>query len=188
MQQCVCTLNSECYFKMLDSIANDPTKFKEINFNLDNNPLEESKSALGSKKRIVLNIISQYPLKPIVDPFTYLYLLPSGSVTGRLYGKAKIHKTGYPLRLVTSVVNTPEHNLFKWFNSLIKPYIPDSYFLPSTSSFVDKIKIFKPTNNKKLASFDVTSLFTNVPVDLVLNDIVNKLFSRDLAPDLPLLQ
>ena len=109
-------------------------------------------------------------------------------MTGRLYGKAKIHKTGCPLRLVTSVVNTPEHNLSKWLNSLIKPYIPDSYFLPSTSSFIDKIKIFKPTNNEKLVSFDVTSLLTNVPVDLVLDDIVNKLFSRDVAPELPFLQ
>ena len=37
-------------------------------------------------------------------------------------------------------------------------------------------------------SFDVTSLFTNVPVDLVIDDIANKLFSYDVASKLPFLQ
>ena len=64
------------------------------------------------------------------------------------------------------MVNTPEHNLAKWLDSLMKPYIPDSNFLPSTSSFVDKIKELKPTNDVKLVSFDVTSFFTNVPLTL----------------------
>ena len=36
----VAVLNFECYFKKSDSPVDDPTKFKEINFNLDNNPLE----------------------------------------------------------------------------------------------------------------------------------------------------
>ena len=64
------------------------------------------------------------------------------------------------------MVNTPEHNLAKWLDSLIKLYIPDSYFLPSTSSLVDKIKEVKLTNNAKLVSLDVTSLFTNIPLTL----------------------
>ena len=33
-------------------------------------------------------------------------------------------------------------------------------------------------------SFDVASLFTNVLVDLVIDDITNKLFSGDVAPEL----
>ena len=52
-------------------------------------------------------------IKPIVDPVIYLNLLLSGSVPDRLYGKAKTHKTGYFLKPVTSLVNTPEQNLAK---------------------------------------------------------------------------
>ena len=66
------------------------------------------------------------------------------------------------------MINTFEHNLAKWLDSLIKPYIPDRYSLPSTSSFIDKIKELNPTNDAKLISFDVTSFFTNIPVDLQL--------------------
>ena len=119
----------------------------------------------------------------MVDPVTYLDLLPSG----RLYGKAIIHKTGCLLRPVTSMFNTPKHNLAKWLDSLIKPYIPDSQSLPSIFNFNDKIKELKPTNDVKLASFNVTSLFTNVPVDLVIDNIANKLFSSDVASEFPFL-
>ena len=74
-------------------------------------------------------------------------------MAGRLYGKAKIHKTGCPPRLVTSMVNTLEHILAKWFDSLIKPYILDSYFLISTSSFLDKVRELEPTNDDELAKY-----------------------------------
>ena len=161
----VAVWNSDCYFKKLDSIVNDLTKFKEINFNLDNNLLEECKSARWIKRANSIKYYLTTYIKPIVDPVTYLNLLPSGSVPGRLYGKPKIHKTGCPLRPVTSMINTPKHNLAKWLDSLIKPYIPDRYSLPSTLSFIEKIKELKPTNNAKLVSFDVTGLFTNVLAD-----------------------
>ena len=69
------------------------------------------------------------------------------------------------------MINDPEHNLAKWLDSLIKHYIPDHYSLPSTSSFIDKINERKPTNDAKLVSCDVTSLFTYVPVDIVIDDI-----------------
>ena len=181
-------MNSDCYLKKLDSIVNEPTKFKEINYNLDNNLLEECKSAPWIKRANNIKYYLTTYIKPIVDPLTYLNPIPSGSVPGRLYGKAKIHKTGCPLRPGTSVINTREHNLAKWLDSLIKPYIPDRYSLPSTSSFIDKIKELKRTNDAKLVSFDVTSLFTNVPVDLVIDNIAKKLFSCDVAPELPFVQ
>ena len=75
-----------------------PTKFKKINFNLDNNLIEECKSFPWIK---ITNSIKCYfttNIKPIVDPVTYLLVLPSGSVPGRLYGKSKTHKAGCPLR------------------------------------------------------------------------------------------
>ena len=38
-------LNSECYFKKLDSIVNGSNKFKELHFNFHSNAFEDSKSA-----------------------------------------------------------------------------------------------------------------------------------------------
>ena len=47
---------------------------------------------------------------------------------------------------------------------------------------------FDQPNNAKLVSFEVTNLFTNVPVELVTDDIANKLFSYDVTLELPFLQ
>ena len=85
----VAVLNSDYYFKKSDSIVYDPTKFKKINFNPDNNPLEECKSAPWIKKANCIKYYLTTYIKPNVDPVTYLNLLPSGSVPGLLYGKAK---------------------------------------------------------------------------------------------------
>ena len=105
---------------------------------------------------------------------------------GHFYGRAKFHKPVVPFDqslpwLIHLNIILPKDDF------LIKPYILDIYFLPSTLSFIDKTKELKPTNDFKLASFDVTSLFTKVPVDLVIDDIADKLFSCNVAPELPFL-
>ena len=138
--------------------------------------------------QLQLTVLTVTYIKPIVDPVTNLNLLPSGNVRDRLHGKTNVHKTGCPLRPVTSMINTPEHNLAKWLDSLFKLYIPDRYSLPSTSSFIDNSKELKPINDAKLVSFDVSSLFTTVPVEFVIDDIANKLFSCDVAPEFPFFQ
>jgi len=51
-------------------------------------------------------------------------LTPSGSTPGKLYGMVKVHKTNFPLRPVVSMINTPEYELAKYLDNLIKPYVP----------------------------------------------------------------
>ena len=66
-------------------------------------------------------------------------------------------------------------------DQIIKPYIPSKYMLSSTWEFLDKLKlfIFKPSDC--MISFDVVSLFTNVPlietVDII-SDYVYKSKSK----------
>ena len=61
---------------------------------MKNNPLEKCKSAPWIKKTNGIKYYLTTYNKPIVDPVTYLLVLPLGSVPGRLYSIAKIHKTG----------------------------------------------------------------------------------------------
>ena len=72
------------------------------------------------------------------------------------------------------MINSLKHNLVKWLDFIIKPYIPCSYSLPSALSFIGKFKELQSTNDVKPVSFDVISLFTNIPVDLIIDDIANK--------------
>ena len=77
----------------------------------------------------------------------------------------KIHKRDNPLRPVVSMIGTPEYQLAKFLDSLIKPYIPQTYMLQSTNQFLDHLANFQFYPAHKLVSFDVSSLFTNIPLE-----------------------
>jgi len=65
----------------------------------------------------------------------------------------------------------------KFLDSIIKPYIPDEYMLKSTDDFMNKLKEFRGDQNQVMVSFDVVSLFTNVPLKETINIIVEYIFS-----------
>ena len=81
-------------------------------------------------------------------------------------GLPKIHKTNIPMRPITSGIGSAPHRLAK---VLARPLssalgaVSDAH-LRNTDDLTEKIKDVDFTD-KCLASFDVKSLFTNVPVD-----------------------
>ena len=106
-------------------------------------------------------------------------LIPTGSKPGKLYGLIKVHKINNPARPVGSMIGTPEYNLAKFLDSVIKPSIPDKYMLSSTNHFIEKLKQVKVQSHQILVSFDVVSLFTNVPLEETTQIITNYLFGKD---------
>ena len=105
-----------------------------------------------------------------------------GTAPGKLYGMAKVHKTDTPLRPVCSMVGTPEYDLAKFLDNIIKPYMPNRYMLFSTKHFIEKINDFNILPRDKMVSFDVVSLFTNVPLIETINLIANYIYSRNDPP------
>ena len=89
----------------------------------------------------------------------------------------KVHKQGHPLRPVVSMVGTSAYGLAKYLDKVIKPFIPSTYMVSSTSSFIEKVKNFVFGNNDVLVSFDVVSLFTNVPLSETIDLITNYIYS-----------
>ena len=166
----VVILDSDEYFNKLDTIILDKTKFKEIEIGEGDNPI--IKNELSIQKYLRTNV------KPLVEEFVYKHLYPTGSQPGKLYGMCKVHKQGNPLRPVISMINSAEYNLAKWLDSYIKPNIPNKYSVASTSEFLEILKetTFDPSD--KIVSFDVVSLFTNIPLGETIEIIVNALYAE----------
>ena len=116
-------------------------------------------------------------IKPCVDAFTYRKMMPCGSGPGRMYGMAKQHKAGCPLRPVNSMIGTAEYDLAKWLDSYIKLYLPNDHSINSTKNFIDKLKSHSFSANDVCVSFDVESLFTNVPLLEIINDIADSMYT-----------
>ena len=168
-------MNSKDYFDKLDKIIYDTSKFQEItiNTNLSHPVIRNENNIRNYLRQNVKGFISQ-------ETFDSIY--PSGSQPGKLYGLCKSHKPGLPLRPVVSMINTAEYNLAKYLDKIIKPYIPSKFMLNSTSSFLGRLKefCFKPTD--VLVSFDVVSLFTNVPLEFTINIIVDHIYEQESRP------
>ena len=86
--------------------------------------------------------------------------------------------------LFAYVTGTPEYNLAKFLDQIIKPYIRNQFMLDSTFHLLDKLKEFSPSSNQSMVSFDVVFLFTNVPLEETTNMLVNYV-NKENNPSLP---
>ena len=149
-------LNSEDYYSKLDHIIDDPTKFIKVDTDGKVHPII-------AKENSINYYINKY-LKSY-DNSIKSKIVSTGSAPGKLYGTIKVQKQGNPARPVVSMIGTPEYNLAKFLDQIIKPYIPNQFMLDSKFHLLDRLKEFSPSPNQIMVSFDVVSLFTNVPLE-----------------------
>ena len=96
-------------------------------------------------------------------------LKPIGSQPPRLYGLAKVHKTDTPLRPIVSMPGSPYQRVAKkvaeWLSS-----VPECRINTSTEKVSAIVQSASLPPDKSLVSFDVVSLYTNVPVKESIQD------------------
>ena len=168
-------LNTTDYHKKLDNIILDKSKFKEIPVNVGmNHPVIRNENSIKGFLR--------EKVKPFVSVRIFNSIYPSGSQPGKVYGLCKAHKPDMPLRPVVSMINTAEYGLAKYLDSLIKPHIPSTVMLDSTTGFLNRLKDFHFTPSDILVSFDVVSLFTNVPLHDTIHLIADHIYNLESKP------
>ena len=87
-----------------------------------------------------------------------------------------------PLRPIVSMSGTVTHSVAKYLNDMIRPYIDATHMVKSTDEFFLRIHNLKLNDKNSVVSLDVSSLFTNVPVEETINIIIQRAYNH---PDLP---
>lgn len=98
-----------------------------------------------------------------------------------MYGLPKVHKPGIPLRPIISSIGTFCYNLAKFLVQIIQPLTFNEYTLSNSSNFVNEISQLRVANTTTMASFDVESLFTNVPPTETTHIITNNTTAESLS-------
>ena len=93
----------------------------------------------------------------------------SGSNPGILYGLPKIHKLNVNVRPIFGACGTATYALPKFLVPLLSPISENEFTVKNSYEFVENIRNFWFTEDIVMASIDVESLFTVIPV----TDIVN---------------
>ncbi|XP_060525272.1 uncharacterized protein LOC132701408 [Cylas formicarius] len=123
------------------------------------------------------NIIKKINNLGYIDDTTARNLKTYNGVCPKYYGLPKIHKDGYPLRPIVSCVGASTQPLakfisqilYKSFSSFNKFRVKDSF------EFAERINESILPSDFSLVSFDVVSLFTHIPLQLVV-DIIEEHF------------
>ena len=97
----------------------------------------------------------------------YNKLLPTGnsSPAPRFYGLPKIHKANCPMCPIVSACGMATYQLAKFLTKILQRYtgiIPS--FVKDSKSFSDHLKSVNISREEELVSFDISALFTSIPV------------------------
>ena len=167
--QGVVILNKDDYENKITDILSDNSKFVEVN--------NSGEKLIIKNEDQLNNFLRKLKKSKVIGDDTYNYLFTTGSRPGVLYGLPKIHKPNVPLRPILSAIGTINYKISKFFIPLLKHLTINEFSLNDTFSFVNKVSSITDPNKYYMASFDVTSLFTNVPLEETIDIIINTLFS-----------
>ena len=81
------------------------------------------------------------------------------------------------MRPIVSSIETYNYKLAQYLGSLLSPHIPSNYATKDSFTFIEELKQIN-TYGKFLISFDVTSLFTNIPLEETVNITVDVIFEN----------
>lgn len=104
------------------------------------------------------------------EEYFTLKLHVSNPIIPRLYTQLKLHKQGRKVRPITPNNDAATEKLAIWllnkFNSLAISF--ETASIKNNIEFVNKIKDVEIADNEIQVSFDVESLFPNIPIDITL--------------------
>ncbi|XP_072028106.1 uncharacterized protein [Amphiura filiformis] len=138
-----------------------------------------NKDPTTTYKNKLLKLLKELKEKKSIDQNLYDKLRPSACVVPCIYGLPKVHKASVPVRPIVSSIGSVCYSLARFLADLLSPLVGNSpHHIQNSQDFVSKLQTLKLDEAEVLTSYDVTALFTSVPVDGAL-DIVKELLDKD---------
>ena len=106
----------------------------------------------------------------------YNYLFVSGSTPGIVFGLPKTHKNENPTRPIFSAIGTQAYKISKFFVPILNKLTTNLYTINNSFSFVDYLSKISNVDNLFMVSFDVESLFTNIPLQETIDICISEMF------------
>ena len=119
-----------------------------------------------------------------IEEQLYKRMYPTGAVAPKFYGLPKIHKGDIPLRPIVSSRGSISYEVAKELSRILRPLVGKSpHHIKNTGDFVQQVRGIKLQPTECITSYDVSALFTSVPIEAAITITRNKL---ELDPELHL--
>ena len=150
------------------------TKSEELLNTTTNKKIPEDPT--NRQKNRLISILKNIKAEGGLNEESHKRMYPTGAVSPNFYGLQKFHKPGIPLRPIISSTGTVTYNTAKELAKILKPLVGiSSHHVQNTRDFVEHIKHVRLRQGECIMSYDVTALFTSVPIQPVLNIIQQRL-------------
>ena len=138
-----------------------------------------SKDTSPTIHKELIKILQEYKNNNFISKTECTQLRPHGSNSpaSRFYGLSKIHKNNMPLCPIVSACGTATYNTAKFITKSLQNYCgKTSSFVKDSTDFIKKIKHLSINPEEEtLVSFDVSALFTSIPLPVALQVINSKI-------------
>src|SRR5215469_14177192 len=158
------------YINKMNIILENETEFNKI----DSDIFKLSLKLEDSLNRILRKLLKDNK----IDKTFYNSTFSSGSSPGILYGLPKIHKTNTPLRPILSAVNSHNFKLAKCLIPWVTPFTSNSHTINNSYNFKEWLLKIENVHQHFMSSFDITSLYTNIPTSEAINILLNRIFAE----------
>ncbi|XP_077265247.1 uncharacterized protein LOC143899118 [Temnothorax americanus] len=159
--QITAVMDKDNYIDRMTDLLDDKLTYKKL-----------TKDSIKQLTQKLNQLVKSWLDNNIIDEPTYYCLRCTNGNLPRCYGLPKVHKTGFLLRIIVSAVGSPMYNIASFLHSILyehiqrhKSYIKDSW------TFAKTIRDLNIGTDQIMISLDVSSLFTNIPKELVLKAI-----------------
>ena len=172
----ILTADKEVALEIMDKADYSKKAEELLNTTIYKNIPEDPTSRQKSK---LISILKNIKAEGGLSEQAYRRMYPTGAVSPKFYGLPKIHKLGIPLRPIVSSTGTVTYSTAKELAKILKPLVGMStHHVHNTRDFVEHLKDVRLKQGECIISYDVTALFTSVPIQPVLNIIQQKLASN----------
>ena len=173
----VVVMNKGDYIRLLSEASiDDEDKFKLVNPDqpkMRGRPIKHYHPLLLKEKEL------EKTVREILLENEAVRVYEKGSRLAHLYGLSKTHKSKLSMRPILSAVGTYNYKLARWLDIALKPLSVNKSTISDPLKFAEKIRQTNITADDILVSYDVSSLFTNVPVDETIQLLADKAFKNN---------
>ena len=167
----ICLMKKETYHEKMDVIIKLPQFEKYVK------PRKNAKHPLLKEQERIKDVLDKLLEEGEIDETLHEGMMPIGSQPARLYGLAKVHKRNIPMRPVLSMPGSAYHKIAVQIANWLK-CVPECKINSSSKSICDKLKTVTLAEDEIVVSFDVSSLYTNVPVIEAIEYCADLLYAR----------
>jgi len=132
------------------------------------------------------NILKKWLHNEYISKLQYLKLRSSDFNLPKAYDLSKVHKINFPYRIIVSSVDTALYSLSSFLQDIISISLEkNNSCIANSFDLCDTLSKKRVQDIDVLISLNVTSLFTNVPLKLVLDSVSKRWLLIEINTKIP---